>query len=1194
MLIHLFPRSAWEHNAPSAPRTMERVSKFQSGTRPQSGDARVPTQSVGTRFVFALLILFIGTVNSALAQRNLKDIPDPDPELERKTFTVPDGFEVNLYAGDPQIAKPIQMSFDAEGKLWIASSETYPHIKPGEKARDKILVLEDTDQDGKVDKSTVFADDLLIPTGILPGDGGCYVVNSTELLHLKDTNADGKADQRRVVLSGFGTEDTHHLLHSLRWGVDGSIYMNQSIYIHSHVETPHGVKRLNGGGIWRFRPETMRLEIFCRGFVNPWGHHQDRFGQSFATDGAYGEGINYVFPGAIYVTAPGEKRRLKGLNPGSPKHCGLEITSGTHLPEAWRGNMITNDFRAHRVCRFIISEDGSGYSSRQAEELIKSTHVAFRPIDVKMGPDGAIYIADWYNPIIQHGEVDFRDPRRDHVHGRIWRFTAKDRPLVKRRKIVGASIRELLDMQLAEEDWVRLWAKQELKTRDHGKVYEELAKWIETTSKDWQFFDGVMLELAWLDQTLGSKYEGPPQALVESAVHNVRAAGVRITSNWADPENPPLAVFANAVRDEHAQVRLEGVRALAQVPTAEAAEIAAEVLDQPMDRFLDFALWQAMRDLKPHWLPALEQGKIDFGGNVEHLTFALRAVESPALVRLLLQQIEQQDLSPQRAETMASLVGNLGTPAELSKMLSAISKADAQPATKAAWVSALASASSQRNVRPAQADVLSQMLAGEDEVLRVAAIGAMGVWKHDEHKVPVLVLAKGGNGQEVPRNVQLAAIDAVSHFEGRAIDQALAKLSAESDVAEIRIAATAALGRTNFNNGVGRIVQLLTELKAGDDPTPALEVYLSRKEGPGALAAALAGREIPTDVAKVALRAASASPLDTAQLQAAIRKAGGISSEPKKYTADEIAVLVADVKAKGDPHRGEAIYRRKELQCLNCHAIGGAGGLVGPDLISIGASAQVDYLVESLVDPNAKVKENFHSIIVETDKGKVISGIPVRRTDDTLVLRDNKDQEVTLPIASIDNEREGRSLMPEGLVDSLTRDELIDLTRFMSELGKEGEFAVGKQRVVRRYKKLIYTDEGHRRLNRTSHDTAAGDDPALTWEPAYSRVDGTLPVDDSLHPFVIHRGHPPVSFVRFELNVTSAGEVGIEFGETTGLALWVDGKPTELSPSLSLPLQQGQHKLTISIDRNQRKSPMKIALPEVAESTARVEIVSGK
>lgn len=192
----------------------------------------------------------------AVAQRDLKDIPPPDPELERHALQLADGLEINLYAADPLLAKPIQMNFDASGRLWVATSETYPHIVPGQEANDKIIVLEDADHDGRADKTHVFADGLLIPTGIEPGDGGAYVANSTELLHFRDNDGDLKADDKRILLSGFGTEDTHHLLHTLRWGPDGRLYMNQSIYIHSHIETPYGVRRLGGGGIWQYHPPT--------------------------------------------------------------------------------------------------------------------------------------------------------------------------------------------------------------------------------------------------------------------------------------------------------------------------------------------------------------------------------------------------------------------------------------------------------------------------------------------------------------------------------------------------------------------------------------------------------------------------------------------------------------------------------------------------------------------------------------------------------------------------------------------------------------------------------------------------------------------------------------------------------------------------------------------------------------------------
>ena len=182
-----------------------------------------------TIFLTAALCALV--TNTALAQRDLKDIPIPDPELERKSFQVAEGFEVNLFAGDPKIAKPIQMNFDPQGRLWIASSEIYPHIKPGQKANDKILILEDTDGDGQSDKTTVFAEGLLIPTAVVPGDGGVYVGNSTELLHFSDTDGDGKADRKRIVLSGFGTEDTHHIVHTLRLGARRHAVL-QSVDLH--------------------------------------------------------------------------------------------------------------------------------------------------------------------------------------------------------------------------------------------------------------------------------------------------------------------------------------------------------------------------------------------------------------------------------------------------------------------------------------------------------------------------------------------------------------------------------------------------------------------------------------------------------------------------------------------------------------------------------------------------------------------------------------------------------------------------------------------------------------------------------------------------------------------------------------------------------------------------------------------------
>ncbi len=610
---------------------------------------------------YSLLCVLLFPV-SALAQRDAK-VPDPDPELERKTFVLPPGFEVNLFAADPLLMKPIQMSFDARGRLWVACSENYPQIKPGQKHSDRIVILEDTRGEGKADKTTVFADGLLIPTGLEPGDGGVYVVDSTDLLHISEK--DGKADKKRVVLSGFGTEDTHHMVHSLRWGHDGLLYFNQSIYIHSHIETPHGVRRLNAGGTWMFRPETMQLEVFARGWINHWGHHFDRFGQSFVTDGAGGEGVNYVVPGASYPTAYGASRILHGLNPGSPKYCGCEILSGRALPDDWQGNLITNDFRGHRVCRFVLKEDGTGFAASQQVELIRSNHPAFRPVDVRMGPDGAIYIADWYNPIIQHGEVDFRDPRRDKTHGRIWRITCKDRKPVERPRLVDAKAEELLARLKEPEGWTRHFARRVLKERGAKEVLPALAAWVKTLDRQKAEDEPHLLEGLWTYQSLDVVEPALLKTLLAAKDHRVRAAAVRVTGAWVDRLEKPLDLLAERVADEHQRVRMEAVRACSNIRSAKAAEVALRALDRPVDTFLDYALWLTTKELQPLWLPALQSGEITFAGDIRALSYALKTAGSPAGVKPLVDLLRAGKVPREREENVLAIVAALGSPADL-------------------------------------------------------------------------------------------------------------------------------------------------------------------------------------------------------------------------------------------------------------------------------------------------------------------------------------------------------------------------------------------------------------------------------------------------------------------------------------------------------------------------------------------------
>lgn len=310
--------------------------------------------------VLILSALFAGFGASqvhASQPKTLADVPDPSPDVEKSGFILPKGFDIQLYAADPMIRKPIQMNWDSQGRLWLVSSTTYPQIKPGDSARDQVIVLEDTNHDGVADKSTVFAESLNLPTALIPGDGGLYLANSTEVLFLKDTDGDLKADERTVLLSGFGTEDTHHLLHTFRFGPEGLLYFLQSIYIHSHIETPYGVRRLMGGGVWEFRPETRRLEVISKGLINPWGFEFDRWGQSFAVDGAGSEGVNYIFPGSVFATSPGAQRILHGMSPDS---------RSTAVLRSLRSRTSRTTGRATSSAVTSVATGSTASSSRQA------------------------------------------------------------------------------------------------------------------------------------------------------------------------------------------------------------------------------------------------------------------------------------------------------------------------------------------------------------------------------------------------------------------------------------------------------------------------------------------------------------------------------------------------------------------------------------------------------------------------------------------------------------------------------------------------------------------------------------------------------------------------------------------------------------------------------------------------------------
>lgn len=1146
-----------------------------------------------------LLPMLLFSPLRTLAQDDLRNVPNPDPQYELETLNVADGFVVNLFADEPMLVKPIQINWDEQGRLWVVGSEHYPQLKPGEVPNDKVYVLEDTTGDGKADVSTVFAEGLHIPTGILPGDGGAYVANATEILHLKDTDGDGKADQRRQVLTGFGTGDTHHLIHTFRWGPAGRFYFNQSIYIHSRVETPHGVKELKRGGVWRFQPETMELGVYARGLINPWGLRFNKWGQSFLTDGAGREGINYAFPGATFVSAPMAERVLEGLNPGQPKHSGLEIISGQHFSDSLAGSFITNDYRANRINRFLLEEQGSGYVSNQVEDLLWSDNVAFRPVDISVGPDGAIYVADWYNPIIQHGEVDFRDPRRDHQHGRIWRITAKDRPLVDKPDLKEATTWELLDFLKRPEKWTRSQAKRLLKEQGAEQVITELKSWVDGLDPSNSNYEEHLLEALWVSQSVDAVNQPLLEKVLQADNHQVKTAAVRVLNYWYDNINNATNLLEQAVRDDHAKVRLEAVIALRNQHNAKAATTALSVLDSPMDNFLDYALWQTVRELEPYWMERLQADSV-FLKDPKKRAYALKSVPNPKAVGHLLTIYQQGEMPEEYIKDLFNSVVQWGTPEDLGVILDlATSDAEVHLERRASYLAALEEAARIREVKPKKGIVqIINFIESENVEIAQHALRLIGYWDLESFREDLTSIAK--TGKEALRS---AALDALASLGGDESMNLLAQMSRSEYPDELRIMATERLVSLNTEKAASNAVHIFQEVSARAETEDLFSALFSQEEGIEILAEKLAVQEIPKKIALEGRKLMERQipfnrreDKDVEALRQAFEASGG-ELPPERMSQDlnsqQLNRLELDVKASAVPARGEMIYR--ELSCESCHAIGGAGGLMGPDLSSLGANAPTDYIIHGILNPSADIKDGYELNRIVRQDGSEVRGYVVNETSSELILRNIAGDEISTPVNQIEKQEVvPGSLMPPGTTAGLERKEFVDLIGFLSKLGETGEYRVPNEKLVRRWRTLPTNKNVIEQINQTGIKFPAQNRTELSWQPAYSKVSGDLPIEE-LPVLKIENGEN-YSFITFELEILSSGNVDFTFNSTEGITTWARGDLLEKIDEnvLMAEFTKGTHEVTLAINRNTREeSAVRIEVREAGSSPAQTRLIMG-
>jgi putative heme-binding domain-containing protein len=614
--------------------------------------------------------------------------PDPnDPAAELASFRLAEGFEANLFASEKDgVVKPIQIRWDTRGRLWVIQSTTYPQLKPGEEPNDKVLILEDTDGDGRADKTTVFADGLMIPTGleIAPVDGtaeaqrrregekeaddktssssprlrasavfpsACYVGEGTKLWLLTDTDGDGKCDKREVVLRGFGTGDNHQNINSFRWSPGGELFFSQGLHAFSRVETPHGIVALDHAGFFRYRPREHRLDAFYGGHAdpqNPWGFVWTDWGQMLMVAGNNG-GIFWPLPEMIRGVQNGKRDNL-WVNARGRKTSGPDIVGTAHFPPEWQGVMLTGGYINNTIWALKIEDDGAGFrisdlpksevgsGKSEVEEarvhspptsdlrlptspLLTSTSTSFRPVDVKFGPDGALYVCDWFNPIIGHYQASFRHPDRDKTHGRIWRITAKGRPLVKPPPIAGAPVEALLENLKSPERYVREQSKRELAGRKTEEVVEKARKWCRATllgtaregaDATHALTDRDLIELLGVFEAHDAPDKELLLHLVRAKSPVARASAMEAIGRWIGVlVNDWSVMIVDGVGDEDPRVRLVAVVSAAEI-VGEKALHPIEVMRMPeQDKFVLFAARNVVAARKPEAEQLLAKAKAE-------------------------------------------------------------------------------------------------------------------------------------------------------------------------------------------------------------------------------------------------------------------------------------------------------------------------------------------------------------------------------------------------------------------------------------------------------------------------------------------------------------------------------------------------------------------------------------------------------
>jgi putative membrane-bound dehydrogenase-like protein len=972
-----------------------------------------------------LLLVMLQQVAIAAGDDDIHLAEAPLPaQHAAETMIVPEGFEVTLFAGEPDVQQPIAFCIDDRGRLWVAEAYNYPNhtTEPG----DRILIFEDTDFDGRFDKRTVFYDQLNYVTGVEVGFGGAWVMSPPYFYFIADKDGDDVPDgPPQVLLDGFGTHaNAHNLANGFAWGPDGWLYGTHGRTNWSMIGkpgTPDEQRVRFDGGVWRYHPIRHEWESFADGTTNPWGIDWDDYGQAFVCN-CVNPHLFHVIQGAHYepwrnrdssryayeriptiadhLHFVGTANVRDGLGSheedeagGGHAHCGTMVYLGDNWPEHYRNTIFMNNIHGRRINNDILKRSGSGYTASHGADVMRSRDPWFMGVTLAYGFDGSVFVSDWSDTGECHS---VRNTQRQT--GRIYRISYGD-PQSRPVDISALSDEELVELHRHRNDRYVRHARRVLQERmaagrDMNAVlallHESFASNPDVTRA---------LRSLWTLHALDGLSD---EFLVEQLDHDnehVRAWAVRLLCEDCNPPDRAVQKFEQLARSGKSPlVRLHLASALQRLDAAQRWPLAEALVsrrDDAQDQNLPLMLWYGIEPLIADDLPRYVSLARTAQIPLVRRHIARRVASGKYLdegIALLLQELAaaQDDV----AETL------------LEGMLEGLEGRRSYPMPEP-WPAAYAalSRSDSRSIR--------------DQALRLALIF------EDPAAIELLKLRAADDSAAPPERSQ--ALVALVARRPAGLEPLLIRLISDPATQQ---SALRGLAEYQDPGTAEAILGAYDRLEEVSKPQ-AIQTLASRPEWGAALLDALEEGRIPRgDVSAFAARQLQS--LEKPEITDRLRRVWGEIRETdaeRTRTMERLRrQLTADELARADLTAGRAIFQK---QCANCHRFFGEGGAIGPDITG-SQRTNVDYLLENLVDPSAAVSRDFQMEVVLTTSGRIVTGLIVAQTDSTLTVQ-TVTERIVIPTEEIDHRQASPvSMMPEGLLKPLTKDEIRDLFGYLA------------------------------------------------------------------------------------------------------------------------------------------------------------------